>query len=79
MQIDDQYIFNLIIELMSIRGETETIEQLRGWINDKGLDVVFKLVVGMETDINVGRMEPYEDISEHSMENADEKENQDIS
>lgn len=64
MQISDTYIFNLIIELMSIKDEPEAIKELRRWINDKGLNVVFEYIVGMQTNLNnTERMIPYENIN----------------
>lgn len=59
MTIDDRIIFNLIIDFMEIKKETDNIELLQKWIDEIGIDNVFKLILTMYTNIDFRSLVKY--------------------
>lgn len=59
MTIDDRIIFNLIIDFMEIKKETDNIELLQNWIDEIGIDNAFKLILTMYTNIDFRSLVEY--------------------
>lgn len=49
MRKNNDSIFNMIVNIMEIEHDPEYIIELRKWINDIGIDEVFKKVIQMNS------------------------------
>lgn len=49
MTINNDSIFEMIVDIMEIEHEPENISELHKWIDDVGIDEVFKKVIQMNS------------------------------
>lgn len=50
MYIEDDDVYQMMVKILGVQGEHTSIAALNKWIEDEGLEVVFKRVIELAID-----------------------------